>query len=86
MVGTNAVHRCTGCYCIRRVRLLQVPLSDGEPNPHPAARCPYCGQTKAVVTWRFCSIWCMDHSTTKPRKLWAIPDAPEGNEDPGLEY
>ena len=63
-----------------------MPLSDDEPNPHPAARCPYCGQTKAVVTWRFCSIWCMDYSTTKLRELWAIPDAPEGDEDPGRDY
>lgn len=51
-------------------------------NPHPLARCPYCGATKAVVTWGFCSEWCRDYAVTTPRAQWEMPDAPVGAEEP----
>lgn len=60
----------------------------GDPlhNPHPFARCPFCGKTKAVVLWRVCSKWCKDYSAVTPREQWALPDAPEGTEDPEVNY
>jgi len=53
-----------------------------QPNPHPASRCPFCGATKAVVTWRFCSQWCRDYSAITPRIKWKAPNAPLGEVDP----
>lgn len=29
-------------------------------NPHPDAKCPYCGATKPCVGWEACSDLCAD--------------------------
>jgi hypothetical protein len=57
-----------------------------EPNPHPASRCPFCGATKAIVTWRFCSQWCRDFAGITPRIKWKAPNAPLGEVEPGKAY
>jgi hypothetical protein len=55
-------------------------------NPHPMSRCPYCGCSKAVVTWRACSRYCDDHMQAVDRKFWKAPLVTEGTEEPELEY
>ena len=81
----------TGAFCPERKAFFisisrSLPLMQPELNPHPASRCPFCGATKAVVTWRFCSQWCRDYADITPRIKWKAPNAPLGEVEPEKAY